>query len=171
MARPSRHILPAILVGATLVSACSRDDETSMRARLAAWFALDETLAFSAEQGCAAGAFRLVHDQIGAGVPVETNVSGMLRALPARGVAAVDDPDLSPDKVMIEAANEQRSIGMSMRRAALEARTCMRGPIGAEFLRMLVNPATVFAYETTEGAVMLVDRENRVLLVAIGART
>jgi len=171
MARPERYILPMLLAAATLVSGCARDDEASMRARLAQWFDLGETLAFSAQQGCAAGAFRLVHDQIGAGVQVERDLGAMLRALPQRGVAAVDDPALSPDVAMVQAANAQRSLGMGMRRAALEARACMAGDLGREFHRLLGRNEAVLAYETGEGAVMLVDRANRVLVVAMGARS
>ena len=141
-----------------------------MRARLDPWFALGETLAFAAERGCAAGAFRVVTTEIGAPVAVERNVADMLRALPGRGVAAVVDPQLSPDQAMVDAANTDRAPGMAMRRAALEAKDCMEGPIEAEFRRLLVRPGTVLAYEAGEGAVMLLDRDNRVLVVAMGAR-
>ena len=142
-----------------------------MRARLAPWFSLGETLAFAAQSSCAAAAFRLVSADIGAPVQVERNVEDMLRVLPRRGVAAVDDPALTPDAAMVDAVNAQRTLGMGMRRAALEARPCLDGPIGAEFRRILTRPETVLAYETTQGTLMLMDRGNRVLVVVTGART
>lgn len=164
------HILPVAIAGAVLLGACARDDEASMRARLAPWFSLGETLAFASQAGCAAGAFRLVSADIGAPVPVERNVDDMLRTLPRRGVAALDDPEQTPDAAMVDAVNMQRTLGMGMRRAALEARPCLGGPIGAEFRRILSRPETVLAYETTEGTLMLMDRANRVLVVVAGER-
>ncbi|WP_152495975.1 hypothetical protein [Roseovarius sp. THAF8] len=165
------HILPAAMAGAVLLGACARDDEASMRARLSPWFALGETLAFSSRARCAAAAFRLVSADIGAAVPVERNVPDMLRALPRRGVAALDDPDMTPDAAMVDAVNTQRTFGMQMRRAGLEARPCMDGKVGVEFRRLLMRPDTVLAYETTDGTLMLMDRANRVLVVAAGERT
>ncbi|WP_057793465.1 hypothetical protein [Roseovarius atlanticus] len=164
------HILPAAVAGAVLLGACARDDEASMRARLAPWFSLGETLAFSSRARCAAAAFRLVSSDIGAAVPVERNVPDMLRALPSRGVAALDDPKMTPDAAMVDAVNTQRTFGMQMRRAGLEARPCMEGKVGAEFRRLLMRPETVLAYETTDGTLMLMDRANRVLVVAAGDR-
>lgn len=141
-----------------------------MRARLAPWFSLGETLAFSSRAGCAAAAFRLVSGDIGAAVAVERNLSDMLRALPNRGVAALDDPKMTPDAAMVDAANSDRTLGMGMRRAGLEARPCMEGKVGVEFLRLLGRPETVLAYETEQGTLMLMDRANRVLVVAAGER-
>ena len=113
----TRHIALAAVSAAVTAAACSRDDEAAMRARLSPWFGLGETLAFAARSDCAAAAFRLVHGGIGASMAVEASVPEMLRALPGRGAAAVDDPQLAPDTVMVEAANAERAIGMAMRRA------------------------------------------------------
>ncbi len=168
MACPERHIFPAMLVGATILAGCARDDEVSMRARLATWFSLGDTLAFASERGCAAGAFRVLDATPNAALPVETDLGAMLRALPTRGIAAVDDPDLSPDEAMRRAANAERAMGMAMRRAALEARSCMQGDLGAEFRRLLTRAETVLAYHADERAVLLLDRRNRVLVVAMG---
>lgn len=170
MTCPKRHIFPALLAGASVLMGCARDDETSMRDRLSAWFALGDTLAFSSEQGCAAGAFRLMDETPGAALPVERNLGAMLRSLPRHGIAAVDDPDLSPDEAMRQAATTDRSVGMAMRRAALEARDCMQGDLAAEFRRLFVRTQTVLAYQTDERAILMLDRPNRVLVVAMGAR-
>ena len=169
--RGARHI-PALAACAALVvvAGCQRDDEAQMRARLAPMFAVGETLAFSAGTRCAAGAFRLVHDAVGSGLPVEDSVNGWLRTLAQRDAAAVDRPDLSPDAAMIAAANSDRPLGMAMRGRALEARACMDDRIRAEFMRLLRRDATVIGYDKTEGAVMLMDRGNAILVVAMGER-
>ncbi len=166
------HMLAAAAVSAGLVlGGCARDDEASMRARMAPWFSLGETLAFAAQGRCAAAAFRLVSADIGAPVTVARSVPEMMNVLPRRGVAALDVPGLSPDAAMVDAANLERALGMGMRRAALESRPCMEGPVGAEFRRMLTRPGIVLAYETGARTLMLMDRDNRVLVVAAGDRT
>lgn len=139
-----------------------------MRSRVGAWFQLDETLSFSAQIDCAAGAFRLVDASVGAGLPVETSTLAMLNTLTSRAVAAVDDPAQSPDAAMIEAANGARAQGMAMRRAALEARACMDDTLATEFGRLLTAPAAIFAFDRAAATVMLLDVENRVLVVARG---
>ncbi|MCR9114818.1 MAG: hypothetical protein NXH84_16190 [Rhodobacteraceae bacterium] len=141
-----------------------------MRDRLTPWFGLGETLAFAAGRDCAAAVFRVRHGAIGAGIAVEDSVRGMLRALPGRGVAAVDHVDLTPDAVMVEAVNTHRPSGMAMRRAVLEARPCMDAQVEGEFRRQLERPESVLAYDTGNGAIMLLDRKARVLVVAMGAR-
>lgn len=156
------------MVVLTVLVGCNRETEEGMRARLAQWFQLGETLAFAAEARCAAGAFRLVQTDIGSGIALERSTDAMVRLLVGRTVVAVDDPRQTPDQVMVEAANKARSYGMAMRRAALEARDCMDGRLGVEFQRLLVNRSTVFAYDRDKGAVMLMDRRNRVLVVAVG---
>ncbi len=164
-----RHIFPALLAGASVLMGCARDDEASMRDRLSAWFILGDTLAFASERGCAAGAFLVKDDTPASGLPVERDLGAMLRSLPRFGVAAVDDPALSPDEAMRQAANTDRPVGMAMRRAALEARDCMQGDLGAEFRRLLTRSEAVLAYHSEERAVMMLDRPNRVLVVAMGA--
>lgn len=166
----TRHIALAAVSAAVTAGACSRDDEAAMRARLSPWFGLGETLAFAARSDCAAAAFRLVHGGIGASMAVEASVPEMLRALPGRGAAAVDDPQLAPDTVMVEAANAERAIGMAMRRASLEARACMDDRVEGAFRQVLVNPRAILAYDPSERAVMLMDRDAGLLIVAMGAK-
>lgn len=166
-----RHI-PAMACGSAiiLVAGCKRDDEAQMRARLAPMFALGDTLAFDANMRCAAGVFRLVDDRVGAGLPLETTVPGWVRDVAIRGVGAIDVPDLSPDAAMVAAANSNRPIGMAMRGRALDARDCMDDRVRTEFMRLLMSEGAVVGYDAQEGAVMLMDRRNAVLVVAIGAR-
>lgn len=166
-----RHI-PALACGTAivLVAGCKRDDEAAMRARLAPMFALGETLAFQAGTRCAAAAFRLVHDGVGAGLPLETSVPGWLRAVSGRGVGALDLPGLSPDDAMVAAANANRPVGMAMRSTSLDARDCMDDRVRTEFTRLLLARGVVIGVDAREGSVMLMDRRNAVLVVASGGR-
>lgn len=167
----ARHI-PALACCAAImaVAGCKRDDEAQMRARLAPMFALGETLAFQANARCAAAAFRLVHDGIGAGLPLETSVPGWVRNVAQRGVGALEVAGLSPDEAMIAAANADRPVGMAMRGTSLDARDCMDDRIRTEFMRLLLSEGTVIGVDAREGAVMLMDRRNAVLMVVVGER-
>jgi hypothetical protein len=167
----ARHI-PALACCAALfaVAGCQRDDEAQMRARLAPMFALGDTLAFSARARCAMGAFRLVHDRVGSGLPVEDSVQAWVRALGQRGRGALDLPGLSPDAAMVAVANTDRPLGMAMRGRSIEARDCMDDRIKTEFTRLLRADGIVIGFDAAEGAVMLMDRRNAVLLVVVGER-
>lgn len=70
------------LAGAALglVAGCAREDEAGMRARLAQWFALGETVAFAARGDCAAGVFRLRGDAIGAALEARECMDADTRA-------------------------------------------------------------------------------------------
>ncbi|WP_135501867.1 hypothetical protein [Roseovarius aestuariivivens] len=163
--------LPTVTCAALFaVAGCSRDSEAEMRARLAPWFALGETLAFQANGGCAAEAFRLIHDGIGSGLSVQSSVSAWMRDVARRGVGALDVPKMTPDAAMVASANAARATGTAMRRTSLEARDCMHDRIGTEFLRLLTAEGIVIGFDANEAAVMLMDRRNAVLVVAMGAR-
>jgi len=148
----------------------AREEEGALRARLAQWFMLGETLAFSARAGCAAGTFRLVDTHLKSGLTVETGVPGLLRALSKHGVAALDDPGQAPDEAMVALANADRAAGMTIRRTALEARECMTGATESAFRYALDNPASVLAYDSANGALMLLDPDTGIMVVTMGAR-
>lgn len=139
-----------------------------MRDQLEQWYELDETLAFSSDMGCSAGAFRLVSSEVQAGLPVANSVREMLQFLMLKGVAAVDDPALAPDQAIIDVTNEVRHMGMSIRSAAFDANACLDGPLRAEFQRLLTYSPAVLAFHAEGRMVMLLDRRNRVLVAAMG---
>lgn len=149
-------------------AACKREDEASLRDRLEPWFAVGETLAFTARRDCAAAAFRLVHAEIGAGVAVASSVPEMLRVRPGQRALAVDAPDLAPDAAMVAIVNADRPTGMAMRRAALEARACMAGPLEGTFRQTLLNPRAVLVWDGAGRTVLLLDRDAGLLVVAMG---
>lgn len=169
MTRPARHIHPLGPVLALLALAgCARDDEAVQRARLAAWFALAQTVEFAARSDCAAGLYEVVDDRVRAAMPLSDDVAGMRRALAARGHAALRRDDLAPDQAIIAMAGHHRATGMAMRLAGFEARPCMGQATQEAFRRALVAPGTVLAWDGARGALMLLDPQNAVLVVAMG---
>lgn len=159
----------AMLAGVALATlgACAREDEAAMRARLEQWFRLGETAYFQARGDCVAGVFRLAAADVGAGMPVTGSVPEMLWALRA-GRAALDDDGTAPDAALVQLANEERATGMAMRRAGLEARSCMDDGAEGAFRSALLNPEAVLAYDTDSGTVMVVDPNRRLLFAAMG---
>ncbi len=160
-----------VLVGVMIVlTACARDDEAAMRARLDQWFSLGETVAFAARGDCAAGVFHLRGDGVAAAMPMTDSVGEMLRLLDRRGRALLDDPGQPPDAALVEIANTARATGQTMRRAALEARDCLddagaRAAVHAG----LTAPAAMLAYDRQSGTVMVIDRAAERLVALMGA--
>lgn len=143
-------------------------DEPALRAHLSQWFALGGTMSFAARGECTAAAFRLVDTQIGSGLGVASSAHGAVMQLESRGVAALDDPRLSPDAGIVAVINANRTWGYRLRRAALEGSACMDSTAESAFRYALDNPRAVLAYETEHAALMLMDPDTGVLVVAIG---
>lgn len=145
-------------------------DEQAMRTYLAQWFQLDETMGFAAEGGCTSAAFRLVDIQVGSSLPVVRSVTQALHLLQKGNPVALGRPDQAPDAGMIDLVNLDREFGYKMRRASLEGRGCMDAITSSAFGYALVNPHALLAFDPRKAAVMLLDPDTRVLVVAMGER-
>ncbi|MGX0975178.1 hypothetical protein ACSSVY_000876 [Roseovarius sp. MBR-51] len=156
------------LAGLVGLSACARDAEVAQRGRLAAWFALGETVEFTAAMHCAVGLYRVADGRIKAAMPVAGSAPEMARVLGARGRAAWGAPGQAPDAAMIAMANVDRPTGMAMRRVGLEARACMGEVSESVFHHLLGKPGAVLAWEAETGALMLMDPGTGLLIVAMG---
>jgi hypothetical protein len=152
-----------------LIAGCARDDEVAMRARLAQWFLIGETLEFKASSACVAAVFRLVDFEVKSAMPQVQAVPEMLITLPRRGIAALNDPNQPPDQALVDLANAERATGMRMRKVAFESRDCMEGRTESAFSYALVNPMSVLAWDSKNEALMLMDPQTGVLVVAMGA--
>lgn len=167
-----RHMpmLVPFLAVIALVSACARDAEAAQRARLGAWFALGETVEFAATMHCAVGLYRVADGRIRAAMPMAGSAPEMARIVAARGRAAWIAAGLTPDTAMMAMANLDRPTGMAMRRAGLEARACMEATSESAFHHLLGQSGAVLAWEAETGALMLMDPQAGLLIVAMGDR-
>ena len=156
------------MAGLIGVSGCSQMDEPALRAHLSQWFALGNTMSFGTGAGCTSAAFRLVDTQIGSGLGVVESVPRAVMTLKARGAMALNDDQTAPDAGLIDMINADRTLGYRMRRAALEGRVCMDDTAESAFRYALVNPRAVLAYDAGISALMLLDPDTGVLVVAIG---
>ncbi|MRU14271.1 hypothetical protein FDP25_02395 [Roseovarius sp. A21] len=168
---PGGGLLPILAVAsAGLVAGCGPEDEPAMRDRLGQYFSLRDTVAYEARRPCVAGVFRLADDQVKAAMPVANGVGEMLALLAREDLALLKDRGHSPDAAFVTVMNVERARGMQMRRAGLEARACMDATIETAFRHALDGVGNMVAYDVKSGLLMLVDRRNRLLVVARGAQ-
>ena len=168
---PRRGLLPVLaLASVGMAAGCGPEDEAAMRDRLGQYFSLRDTVAYEARQPCVAGVFRLADDRIKAAMPVAGGVGEMLDLLARRDLALLQDQGQSPDSAFVAVMNAERARGMQMRRAGLEARNCMDATIETAFRHAIDGVGNMVAYDAESGLLMLVDRRNRLLVVARGAQ-
>ena len=159
----------SMLVLMALVTACARDEEVAQRDRLEQWFSLGETVEFKAERDCAAGVYQVKSGRVKAAMPLTDNVGEMGRVLAARGVVAMTRAGQSSDQSMVALANFDRAVGMQMRRAGLEARSCIGEITESAFRHAIVTTGATVAYDKQSGAWMLLEPRSGLLVVAMGA--
>lgn len=173
MIRAAAHIragglAPWAVVCLGLVAACAREDEGALRARVAQWASIGETLAFHATPDCAAAVFRLTAPDIKSAMPVAGDARTMLVQLRRAGRAALAAGGQSPDAGLVEIVNADRATGMAMRRAALEGRACMDEGVEDAFLRGLKGARSILAWDGESGTVMILDPDSGLVTVAMG---
>jgi len=61
------------------------------------------------------------------------------------------------------------SIGMAMRRAGLEARPCMGEATQGAFRQLLETPDAALAWDARQGALILMDPQSGLLMIAMGS--
>jgi len=168
-----RSLSVAALMGGALVAlgACQRADEEDLRARVETWLPVGETVSFSSTRGCAAAVYRLVDTQLKSAVRVAGDVPFAARMLSEGRVVAIDAPGLSPDAALLALIDADLGIGMRLRISGLEARACMDEGVEDAFFRALGKPGAVVILDPDERIVALMDRSERLLIVAIGSDT
>lgn len=163
---PRAGLLVLLLFSA---AACKRDDEVAQRTRLATWFALGETLEFSASRSCAAGLYRVVDGRVRSAMSLVGSPQEMQRTLEAHGRAVLMREGLAPDMMMVAMANFDRPVGMAMRLAGLEARPCMGTMTQSAFRHVLETPGAALGWDSEQGAIMLMEPHSGLLVVAMGS--
>lgn len=141
-----------------------------MRDRLGQYFSLRDTVSYEARNPCIAGVFRLADDRVKAAMPVAGGVGEMLGLLKRRDLALLTNARQSPDAVFVQVMNQERARGMQMRRAGLEALECMDAVTETAFRHALDGQGNMVGFDADSGLLMLLDRRNRLLVIARGAK-
>lgn len=170
MTRAARHCSGLLVSLAALMipAGCAREDAAAQRNRLARWFSLGETLSFVAKRDCAVGLYEVVSPDVKAALPVMSGVEQMRREIDRRGAAALDLAGRRADAEMVAMAEHARIIGMAMRRAGLEARTCMDARSEGVFRRALDRPGGVMAWQASSGTLAVMPRDAGVVIAVQG---
>ncbi|MBZ8118978.1 hypothetical protein KUD11_09995 [Roseovarius sp. LXJ103] len=156
---------------AMVLGACQRAEEGELRAQVEGWLSVGETVSFASTRACAAAAYRLVDTQLKSAVRVVGDVPSAARMLAEGRVVAIDAPGLTPDAALLALIDADLGLGMRLRISGLEARACMDAGVEDAFFRALSKPGAVVILDPRERIVALVDREARLLIVAIGTDT
>ncbi len=158
----------ALCAGVLALAGCKRTDEAELRALLAGWVPLGETVSFSATRGCAAGLFQLVSPRIASRMRIAGSVREAAIILKTYDQVAIIAPRLTPDEALLELVEIERSTGMKMRMAGLEGRACMDRAAEAAFAAALVNPTATLMIDRSTGVLALMDAEDGLLIAAMG---
>ncbi len=162
--------LGAFCAGMLALAGCKRADEPELRALLAGWVPLGETVSFSATRGCAAGLFQLVSPRIASRMRIARSVREAAIILKSHDQVAIIARRLTPDHALLQLVDIDRRMGMQMRMAGLEGRACMDRAAEAAFAAALVNPAAVLLMDRDTGVLALMDAEDGLVIAAMGAK-
>ncbi len=152
-----------------LLAGCKRASEADMRAALAEWVPLGDTLTFTAKRDCAAGLFALRDARIASRMRVATSAGEAAMILRGQGEVAIDDTHLSPDAAMLALMEADRSAGMAMRMAGLEGRDCMDVQVEGAFAAALIDPRAVLLVGRDRRILALMDVDAGLVIAAMGA--
>ncbi|PVA11907.1 hypothetical protein DC366_02980 [Pelagivirga sediminicola] len=168
--RPAGLCAGALCLAALALAGCKRTDEATLRAQLADWVPLGETVSFTATRDCAAGVFQLVGPRLASRLRSAGSVREAVMILKSRSQVAIDSRRLSPDAALLELVEVARAPGMRMRMAGLEGRACMDRAAEAAFGAALVNPRAVVIMDVERGILALLDADDALLVAAMGAQ-
>ncbi|MCQ0092574.1 hypothetical protein [Roseovarius sp. M141] len=161
--------LGVLCAGALALAGCNRTNEADLRALLAGWLPLGETMSFAATGSCAAGLFQVVDSRIASRMRIANSVREAAMILKSHDQVAIVASRLTPDAALLELIEIERPTGMQMRLAGLEGRACMDPAAEAAFAAALVNPAAVVLMDRGTGVLALMDVEDGLLIAAMGA--
>jgi len=152
------------------VTACARDGEASVRARLDQWFFVTKTLYFKSQTRCTAAMFRVKADRPRPSLPVQTSPDAAKAALRARGVSALRIEGYSPhDMTDALLLSGEGTFGKQALHAGALAAPCLEGTeTGALFYEALTRPGAVLAYEAENEGVMILDEVRLRLFYVAG---
>jgi hypothetical protein len=157
-------------VALLVLSGCKRSTEDDMRSVLSEWVPLGDTIGFAASRGCAVGLFDLIDGRIASRMRVATSAQEAAIILRGRDAVAIDDIGLTPDAAIWALIQADRTAGLTMRMAGLEARACMDGQMQGAFAAALVNPRAVLMVGQGPRILALMDVDAGILIAAMGAK-
>ncbi|QCO56139.1 hypothetical protein EOK75_10600 [Pseudorhodobacter turbinis] len=161
LAKHARGWLRAILAlcALTMLVACERDAEQTLRTKLDHWFYLGETVYFQSRSRCTGAMIRLESAYLRPTIAVQTNYDRAKETLRANGVAAIRKADMTPTELtdaMLMSGNGD--FGKQALAAGALAASCFNGTeMGALLFDALHTPGATLVYDTQSSGLMVVD--------------
>ena len=144
---------------ALILSACARDGEADLRARLSQWFYVGDTSYFHSKARCTAAVFMLETATTRPGMPVYASANLAKQAFTGKGLSAFQMPGYSPnDLTDALLLTDRGTFGKEALAAAAQAVPCFEGSRAEAQLReALTRPGAILAYDRGSDGMMVLD--------------
>lgn len=157
-------ILLSILAGLKLAG-CTLDKEEKLRAELASWLELKETLEFSSKATCTAAVFRLETTDISDRISRVNSVDTAVQYLKGGRTVVFDMPDASPNTVSewVMTGNLETGLGL-LSNGVGPAQRCLSDRAGIAFYNAIMSPEARMVYDPEGNAMTVVHVQSEVPL-------
>lgn len=154
-----------MIVAGLKLAACSLDKEDMLRAELAGWLELAETLEFSSKPTCTAAVFRLESPHISDRLTKVRSVDTALEYLGGGRTVVFDIPDASPNTVSerIMTGNLETGLGL-LSNGVGPAQRCLSDRAGIAFYNAIMSPDARMIYDPDGNAMTIVHVQSAVPL-------
>ncbi len=152
-----------------VLSACERDREDRLRAGLAEWFFLSETLYFRSEARCTGAVITVTVGRPRPALAVQNNTDRAVQALVTDGIAAIQVDGRSPAELTEHMLTTgYGTFGRQVVAAGALAGDCFGDDeVDAQIYDALTRPGATLAYDSGNSALMILDPgRNRLFYVA-----
>lgn len=152
------------------VTACARDREEALRARLSAWFYLDSATYFQSKARCTAAVFALDAPIPRPAMTVHASVNMAKKAFGEAGLSAFRIPGYSPNDLTDALLLSGRgTFGKEALAAAAQAVPCFEGTRAEGQLReALTRKGATLAYDRGSDGMIVLDPETLRLFYVAG---
>ncbi len=165
-----RIFFPVILSVLTGLSACARDDEAVLRARLNQWFVIGDLVYFKSHRTCTAAVFKLRLAQPRRDLAVQRTERDAKEAFRSATVAAFQIEGYAPhDLADALLLTGDGSFGKQVLAAAAQAVPCLeRSNAEARLRTALTRKGATLAYDRESEGMMVLDPVARLVFYAAG---
>ncbi len=158
-----------VLAAVIVVTSCSRDGETRLRANLDQWFFLGETVYFQSRARCTGAVFNVTVDEPRPALSVQPNGRDARAAFLSDEIVAIRIDGISPvalAEVLLMDGNG--ALGKQALAAGALSAPCFKGSVAGGMVHdALHKPGNLLAYDNgTEGLVILDRYDYRLIYIA-----
>ncbi len=160
----------SFLAGVAALSACARDDEAALRARLGQWFVLSDLVYFESHRTCTAAVFEVSLSEPRRALPVERSEQDAREVFRSKTVVAFRVEGYAPhDLADALLLTGDGSFGKQVLAAAAQAVPCFTASTAEARLRTaLTRKGATLAYDRESEGMMVLDPVARLVFYVAG---